>query len=54
MKRELVAFFENSGFVGGVSPSEEEPRKQKKRFLETHLLVEDDTKREDRQVIFGE
>lgn len=45
MKRELVTLFENSGLVDGVSTLEEAPRKQKKRFLETHLLVEDDTKK---------
>lgn len=53
MKMKLVAFFEDLGFVDNVSSSGMVPKKQKKWFIETWLLVEFDTK-EDMKTIFGE
>lgn len=51
MKRKLVAFFEDLGFVDNVSPSREAPRKQNKHFIETRLLGETTIKK-GRKVIF--
>lgn len=40
----LVSFFEGLGFIENVSPSEKELKKQKKWYIEAHLLVEASTK----------
>lgn len=40
MKSKFVAFFEDLGYIDNVVPSGETPRKQKKWFIETHILVE--------------
>lgn len=53
LNRKLVNFFDELGFFHDVAPFGEAPKKQKKRYVETFLLVEVATK-EERRVIFVE
>lgn len=46
LKRKLAAFIDGLGFGDHVSPSKEAPKKEKKIYIETHLLVEAFTKEE--------
>lgn len=52
-KRKLVSFFNGVSYDEGVIPPDAASRKQLKWFMETHLLVEFDSK-EARKIIFGE
>lgn len=46
LKRKLVAFINGLGFGDHVSSSKEAPKKEKKMYIETHMLVESFTKEE--------
>lgn len=53
MKRKLVSFFEYFSYVDRVVPLRLVPRKQKKQFINTCLIMEVVMK-EDMQILFSE
>lgn len=44
LKRKLISFFESSCYVKGVVHSNMAAKKQRNRYIETHLLVDDGLK----------
>lgn len=53
LKKRLITFFKELGYVRGVIPLDEASEKRLKWFIKTCLLIDANTK-EKRKVIFGE
>lgn len=53
LKKRLITFFKELGYIGGVIPLDEASEKRLKWFIETCLLIDANTK-EKRTIIFGE